>query len=266
MAEHSSIKDVSSVVSNWHWSSESYRDAAEWLLAEILPKAPGSHGGEQIWRTSLKEVFVYRLPETLGGFRVAVKTCHEHRFWRYFLRPSLTCREAIGFEIVKGLGMPAVDVLLCGEDRNPFCLKRSYFASRFEEDTAQLLDFAPGRRSEAMHDDLMTLLRENVALLAKMHQAGYRHGGAHPRNFLWKRQPDGTPRLIWIDLATVGACLPTDRKHISLDLSDLIEYFDLNDEELKELCDIYRNVHDLPIAFRRTGRPQGKLNECVFKA
>ena len=264
MVESSSIKEVSSVVRSWHWSNESYRDAAEWLLSEILPNEPGSHGGERIWRTSLKEVYVYKLPEDLGGFRVAVKTCHEQRFWRYFLRPSLTCREAVGFEIVKRLGMPAVDVLLCGEDRNPFCLKRSFFASKFEEDTAQMLDFAPGRRSEAQHDDLMALLRENVALLAKMHQAGYRHGGAHPRNFLWKRQPDGSPKLIWIDLATVGPCAPTDKKRIALDLSDLIEYFELSDAELKELCVIYKGVHDLPIEFRKTGKAKGKLNECVF--
>ena len=265
MASASSITHSSSVLRDWHWCNGTYGSAANWLLNEILPNEPGSHGGEQIWRTSLKEVFVYRVPQELGGFRVALKTCHEHRFWRYFLRRSLAYREAIGFDVVKSLGMPAVDVVLCGEERNPFQLKRSYIATRFEEDTAQMLDFAHGKSQEHLHGDLMMLLRENIALLARMHKAGYRHGGAHPRNFLWKRRTDGTPELIWIDLATVGRCAPDDKKRIPLDLSDMIEYFELSDGELAELCGIYRTVHDIPIEFRHTGDGGRKLNVCVFK-
>ncbi len=234
-----------SYLHTWNWDSPSHGALCEFVSKSIVNPDFWNDGGETIWKTRHKEVKVYKVDEALGGFRIAIKNYHEKRFWRYFLRPSLALREAIGFNIAKGLGIPVAEVIAFGEMRRNLRLYQAYFVTRFEEDTKSLLDFAHGHYFEDQHAELLSLLHQNMFFLARLHNAGYRHGGAHPRNFLWRNNADNSAELIWIDLATIKKINFWNRiKSVCLDITDMLEVFRLTQEELDSLAETYnKNSH-----------------------
>ena len=248
-----------STVSSWHWNREDFSE--QWK--RILKEEGGSDASDgTFYKTRFKGVRLLTVPSSGGDYRVAFKTYREKRFIRYLFRPSLAAREARGFDVAASLGIPVVEVLALGEERCCLKLVSAYFVTRFAENTESLLYFKehPDRRG-----DLMRLLKENIAMLAKMHAAGYIHGGAHPRNFLWRTTADGTIESVWIDLATVRKMSPGNRKwwkYILTDLTDFTEVFQLTQAELDEVMAEYRKVNDLPVAYKlRTDNPR-KFSEA----
>ena len=174
-------------------------------------------------------------------------------------------REAVGFAVTKALGIPVVEVLAYGEKRRFLRLVEAYFVTRFEEGTQT---FAKLKDKPECRELLMELLRRDIARLGTLHAAGYIHGGAHPRNFLWRQETDGTFKSIWIDLPTVRSISQWRErgkkwwKYILTDLTDFTEVFRLTQAELDEVLAEYRNVYDLPVAHRlRTDSPR-KFSEA----
>ena len=234
-----------SCVRSWHWNRADFD--AQWR--RLCECGSIETAGETIWQTRFKEVQLLTVPSDDGGYRVAFKNYHEKRFFRYFLRPSLATREAHGFAVVARLGIPVAEVLAFGENRRFLNLVDAYFVTKFEEGTKTMDDFLAHPEE---HDKLLALLRDNIIRLAQLHAAGYIHGGAHPRNILWKESPGGGLESIWIDLATVRR-ISTRRpnwKYVLTDLADLTEKFKLTQEELDRLAAEYRNNGGFPIAYR----------------
>ena len=246
-------------IHSWHWNRGDFD--SQWRhICERLAADPAS--GELLSQTSFKEVRLLTVPAEGGEFRVAYKVYREKRLFRYLLRPSLAAREARGFDVVAELGIPAVEVLALGERRRLFDVVEAYFVTRFSEGAGTMDCF---HKSPERHDLLLSLLRENIARLGRMHAAGYIHGGLHPRNILWRESADGAVESIWIDLATVRR-VSLDRsgwKLILTDLSDLAEKFALTQPELDMLMAEYRKVCDLPVAYVTRSDHPYKLSRAV---
>lgn len=227
---------------SWHWHRGDF--AEQW---KFLSCGGPESRGEMLRRTGFKEVRLVTFPPELGKYRVALKFYRERRFFRYLFRPSLAAREAVGFAVAKRLGIPVAEVLAFGEKRRFLRLAEAYFITRFEEGT-QAFDTLIGKPE--CHDMLMELLRRDIARLGVLHAAGYIHGGAHPRNFLWRKNANGELESIWIDLATVRKKSRfTRRKYMLTDLTHFVEMFKLTKDELDLLMAEYRKYHDLPAAF-----------------
>jgi len=242
-------------VVSWHWNREDFTEQWKSVLMEIGGSGPSS-SDNSFYQTRFKNVSLLTVPSAEGDYRVAFKISREKRILRYLFRPSLAVREARGFDAAASLGIPVVEYLALGEKRCCLKLVSAYIVTRFEENTESFLYFL--ERPE-LRAELMALLKENIVRLAKMHVAGYIHGGAHPRNFLWRRNPDGTIKTVWIDLASVRKMTRSNRKwwkYILTDLTDFAESFQLAQADLDELMAEYRKVNDLPVAYRvRTDNP-----------
>lgn len=235
--------------SSWRWIDPEF--VRDW---NRIANGDSDDRGETIWQTRHKEVQLLNVSSAEGGYRIAVKNYHEKRIFRYLCRPSLALREAMGFRVVEALGIPVVKVLAFGENRRMGVLTDAFFVTRFAEGVQTLNCF---EEMPEEHHRLMLLLRENIARMGRLHAAGYIHGGAHSRNFLWREKADGTLESIWLDLATVRP-MPrngTDWEHLLTDLSDMVEYFRLSGDDLAALTAEYRRNNDLPLELRKL--PEG---------
>ena len=259
------IDKVVSFFHSWHWSTEKYPALGAFIRGMVEHPERLNQEGKNIWDSNNKTVELCQVPEEAGTFRIALKRSGEQRFWRYFLRPSLALREYYGFREATRLGMPCVEVLACGENRNGFRLKESYFVTRFAEDTYQMQEYEFDYPRHEAHAEMLALLSELMTQIARLHAAGFRHGGAHGRNFLCRKQPDGKIEILWIDLATLRRFSRRKRwKEILLDLSDLLEYFDLSKDELAQLQEIYFGITGFPVRFEKYDGPRRKRNRCVM--
>jgi hypothetical protein len=238
------LKKKLSFVSSWEYVSKEF--ASQWAH---LNSDPVNKQGETIWQTRSKDVQLLEVPAETGSFRIAFKNYREKRFFRYFMRPSLAAREARGFALVQKLGFPCVKVLAFGEHRSFVKLKEAFFITAFEEGTKTFYDLA---NDPDGHSLVLDLLRETIGRLGQLHAYGWSHGGAHPRNFLWKTDEAGKAYSIWIDLASLRklAWGAKKWKYILTDLSDLTEAFKLSQEELDMLIAEYRRFHDIPVAYK----------------
>lgn len=243
---------------SWNWVSADFRKGWEFLC-----HSPANTQGETIWKTGFKDVQLLTVPSEQGEYRVAFKSYREKRFFRYFLRPSLAAREARGFTIAAMLDIPVVKVLAFGEKRCFLNLQSAFFITAFEENTQTLLFFKENSQEQ---DKLLLLLKENIVRLAKLHKAGFIHGGAHPRNIIWKETPDGGLDSIWLDLASVR---PTPKgskkwKYLLTDLSDFTEVFKLSQEELDMLLEEYLKINPIPAAYRIRTDHERKFSEAYL--
>lgn len=249
-------------VVSWHWNREDFEEQWKSLQKEIGGSAPSASDDNVFYQTRFKNVALLTVPSAGGDYRVAFKTSSENRFLRYLFRPSLAVREARGFDAAASLGIPVVDYLALGEKRCCLKLVSAYIVTRYAENTESFLYF---KERPDLRADLMALLKENIVRLAKFHVAGYIHGGAHPRNFLWRRNADGTIESVWIDLASVRKMTRSNRKwwkYILTDLTDFTEVFKLTQAELDELIAEYRKVNDLPVAYKIRTDHHRKFSEA----
>lgn len=245
---------------SWHWLDDDFKTAWKFLNENTLDADPQK---ETIWQTRFKDVQLLSVPDPGGvNFRIAFKSYREKRFFRYFFRSSLAAREARGFAVVSSLDIPVVKVLAFGERR--FCghLIDAFFVTRYEEGCETLLFFVEHPEERAT---LLALLRENIKFLAKLHLAGFTHGGAHPRNFLWRKGADGQLESIWLDLASLRKAGGGRRywKYILTDLSDFTEVFKLTQDELDMLMAEYKSIHPLPVCYQLRTDHHRKFSQAV---
>ena len=140
----------------------------------------------KLWKTRNKSVYKAECPRELYSGSVVIKSYYEQRFLRYFLRPSLACREAEGYLTVQKLGIPTAEVLAYGERRTVWWLSSSFLITRFVDGSRNgtyfcTVDDGPGYGTP----DMMVFCLKLIEMLATLHRNGYCHGGTHPRNFLW---------------------------------------------------------------------------------
>lgn len=248
---------------SWKYVDESFSRSWDYLKNLAADFNSNENGGETIWQTKFKEVQIIDVPiNDNDKIKIAFKNYHEKRFLRYFLRPSLAAREAQGYEIVSSLGIPVVKVLAYGENRKFFNLVDAFFITKFEENCKTFLDFTSTPQGDS-RVILLSLLEENIKRLATLHKAGYTHGGAHPRNFLWFSENNNL-QSIWLDLATVRKMYKINWKYLLTDLSDFTECFQLTQEELDNLILEYRKVFDIPVAYKLRTDSNRKFS-CAVK-
>ena len=246
---------------NWNWFSPKYTQLCEYLVRKITDPSFWERRDDLIWTTRHKEVKLYQVEPGMGDFKVAIKNYHERRFWRYFFRPSLAFREAMGFEVVNRLGISTAEVLAFGEIRRN--LRQAYFVTRYEENTYSMLDFGKGQPFESEREKGLELMRRNIVNMAMLHKQGYRHGGAHPRNYLWRESKEKGLELIWIDLATVQKFkFGLRNQEICLDLTDMLEGYNLSQEQLDEMAGIYNENGLIRVRFLKKDVSERKFCVC----
>ena len=185
-----------SCLHSWTRVSDEFRDAFRWFLEH--PDFPA----EVLWNTRSKSVCRAQCPAELYSGDVVIKSYYEQRFLRYFLRPSLACREAEGFLTVRKFGIPTAEVLAYGENRSVWWLSSSFMITRYVPDTRNGAYFCRGNGPGYGSADQMVFCLKLMEMLATLHRNGFCHEGTHPRNFLWSGTGEGM-RIVWIDLASV---------------------------------------------------------------
>ena len=198
---------------------------------------------ESIWKTRHKSVHIISMK---NGKRAVVKYYREKRFFRYFFRPSLAEREAIGYQIVASLHIPCARVLACGDIRKNLRLRECYFITQMVEHFEQGRDFMQNESKANCRELILEFAKINLKRLALLHHAGFRHGGSQPYNMLWRKKDGEAMECIWIDLATVRKfSFFKHRKMVEHDLNELIGRLQLSSADQAALKDYYISQYKL---------------------
>ena len=173
---------------------------------------PAINADEKLWQTRHKVVVRYTVPAGLlrgmENYQVVWKYYREKRFFRYLFRPSLALREWKGYKNIEKLGIPCAKVLAAAENRNGVKLIDSVFVTEMVKCSGDGDDFCPGGCFENDSALRQEFAEKNLRLLARLHRAGFVHGGFTPRNELYTfapeaaRAPGQQLQVTWIDLAT----------------------------------------------------------------
>lgn len=262
----STVEQKQTYLHDWDWCVDEPAGLEGFVQSLVCNKALLERTEKSVWKADDKSVALCTYTDHAGvALQIALKCNKDRPANRYFFRPSQALKEYRGFWIVKALGIPCVEVLACGDFRCLGWLKHSFFVTRFEPNTYQLLEYAKGRPRQYDHEELMVFLRIVLRQLATLHKAGYRHGGAHGRNFMCRKAADGTFEVLWLDLVAVRKFSPCHRqRELLLDLSDFIEYFELTDTDLAELQALYHSLTGYAVRFEKIPSPGRKLNRCVW--
>ena len=184
----------------------------------------------------------YLIPEEISGlpYKVVFKHYRERRFFRYLFRPSQAYREFLGFAGVQSAGIPTAEVLALGERRSMLKLTEAFFVTRYLENYRDGNEFVSGGDPD-LRDEF---IRQNLSLLAKLHRAGFVHGGFHPRNELFRINDDGKMEVIWIDLATVRKAAASRKFTQENDLDRFMCEFEFSGEQENSWREFYRTCRD----------------------
>ncbi len=175
-----------------------------------------------------------------AGFEYAYKTQNGKTFWRYIFQHSLPLRECYHYEILERLGIPVPQVLAVGDTRKFFVLKESFLITSFLKDTFDGRIFMEGGKYRNGHENLcFAYCRKNLLYLAKLHDAGFFHKAAHPRNFLFRETgKEGEVEVFWIDVARLRKSYCRKRA-VVMDLHTFFRDMLLPEENVLQLLKIY---------------------------
>lgn len=226
---------------SWSWARSDFADEFRRLSDAGAFRSDGP--SETIWRTRAK--FVLRAKTSLG-FDVAYKSFFEVKnVHHYLLRQSPCAAEAANYALLADFGFPLPDLLAAGELRCGPLLKNAFMVSRFVEGFRNGLDFF----KEGIYTNDEPLLKEfcraHLALLAKLHDRGYAHGGFTPANLLYRREPGGGMKLCWVDVAECSRS-PLTVPMIADDIIRLFRYLKLSPAVRRELEAAYLEAAKVP--------------------
>ena len=225
---------------SWSWVQSDFAEEYRRLSDAGAFRPDGV--SETIWHTRTK--FVLRVKTSLG-FDVAYKSFFEVKnVHHYLLRPSPCADEAANYALLKNMGFPLPDLLATGELRCGPLLKNAFMVSRFVEGYRNGLDFF----KEGIHTGNEPLMKEfcgnHLALLAKLHDRGYAHGGFTPANLLYRQEPGGM-KLCWVDVAECSRSRLTVPM-IADDIIRLFRYLRITPEIRRELEAVYLQAAKVP--------------------
>ena len=205
-----------SLLGSWCWVKDSF--AADYDRLTAAGAFDPGDGSRTIWSTRSK--FVLRVPVS-PGFDVAYKGFYRvHGMHRYFLRPSTSAAEAANYVRLAELGFPLPELLAVGEIRRGPVLRDAFFVSRFIDGYRNGLDFH-GAGPHASDVPLMkAFCAGHLALLAKLHDAGFLHYAFTPSNLLYRQTPAGL-EFCWVDVADCGKAKIGPREVVE----DLVQFF-----------------------------------------
>lgn len=181
--------------------------------------------------------YVYHCQD--GGFDYAYKTQQGKTFWRYMLRASLPLRECYHYEVLESLDIPVPQVLAVGDTRRFFVLKESFLITSFLADTHDGRIFMEGGKFRSGYEAIRSVYcRKNLVFMAKLHDAGYFHKAAHPRNFLFRGETPEALEVFWIDVARMRKAKDI-RKAVIMDLHTFFRDMRLPRQEVLDLIGFY---------------------------
>ena len=226
---------MTSLIRSWGWVRSDFAEEFK-RLSDAGALQPGGVS-ETIWSTRTK--FVLKVSASQGGFDFAYKSFFKVKnAYKYYLRKSPCASEAVNYTRLKEMGFPLPDLLAAGEIRSFGSLKNAFMASRFLDGYRNGVDFYNGI---GIYVDNLPLLKEfcrgHLALLAKLHDRGFVHGGFTPANLLYRQDPDGM-KFAWIDVAECARS-PLTVTIIVDDLIRLFRYLGISADVRRELESAY---------------------------
>ncbi len=226
-----------SLIRPWLWIRE---DAAE-LRDAFRAGPPGSDSGpEVLWRT--KNKYVLRI-KTASGLDLACKWYERIRQAPYSFSWTLAAKEAYNFKRLAGLGLPLVKLVATGEDRGFLHIRTAFLVTEYADgflDGRYFFEFMA--HETAMRDEFT---RSNFVLVARLHDAGFCHGGFTPLNELWRKMPEPdaeghTMELRWLDIATCHrAWGPVLKRRIVEDLGNFLRFYAFTEADRREHLRLY---------------------------
>lgn len=233
-----------------------------------MEAAPGgvTEGGSfpSIWGTCSKFVLLLTAAD---GTRAVYKSFRAgSAVFRTRFRFAPSTREAVNYMLAASLGIPTPEVLGVGETRRRGRLTGAFLITRYVEGSVDGRVFTPdGERAgdTAARDDFT---REQLRLLARLHDAGYRHKGFHPGNLL--TGGSAGPRALWIDVADCRS-FGWGRKlrQTARDLTEYFRCFDFDAEARREFLRGYLAArrHDPPPESALVAAVESELRRRRFR-
>ena len=235
---HPSMRRLSS---SWCYVRDSF--AGEFEALQKKGEFSESGSGENIWDTGKK--FVLKIALESGGAVVYKSFRSVAKPEKFILRPSPCGFEAHNYSLIGKLGIPVPELLAAGDTRKNFILENAFLITRFAEGFYNGRQLLKGEQFQEREDLMEELLRRNMPLLARCHDAGIIHRGFTLANLMWKElpQPDSEGNkleLLWIDF---GSCRRRPVFLINflchLDLELLFKHPDLSKEQKARLIELY---------------------------
>ncbi len=218
---------------SWSACVPGFEEILQKLRQEVPPKESDSC---QLINVSSGK-YVYRC--NISGWDFAYKTQQGKTPWRYICRPSLPLRECLHYEVLQKFAIPIPQILAVGDTRKNFVLKESFIITGFLDNTADGRIFMPGGKFRTGCEELRrAYCIENLKLLARLHNAGYFHKAAHPRNFLFRGDSPENLEVFWIDVARMRK-MHSPRRSVTVDLHVFLRDMNLPRQEVEELLEIY---------------------------
>lgn len=152
-----------------------------------------------LWATKSKFVL---LLEFSGRRAIFKKYRKKWPFFRALWQLSPTAREALNYSRIAALGIPVPELLGVGETRRNGKLTGCFLLTGYVENSIDGRSYMTDRNFTELREEFIEFTRGHLALLAKLHDAGYWHKGFHTGNLLAVRQQNEPLKLFWIDVAT----------------------------------------------------------------
>ena len=169
-----------SCVHTWHWSEESFEEAAQWLLDHSTDVRHGVYLSD----TPGKEVWLVSIPPRIGGGKVVFTSYVTPKtFWDTFALSDAWC-EVRNSMLMKHLGIPTSKPLACGEIR--FCGRviKSYVVSEYVPGSLSGKLLMPGGQLREDKKMRRAFAGKAMELIARAHRCDFFHGDFRPGRIL----------------------------------------------------------------------------------
>ena len=219
-------------VCSWCWIR---KDAAE-IRDVLLAGPPGAVSGPDVlWQTQKKTVL--RL-KTASGLDLACKWGVDVRWLPYGFSWTQAMKEAYNFKRLAHVELPLVKLVAVGEERGFFSIRNYFLVTEYADGFQDGRYFFESFSYEPWMRDEFT--RRNFALIARLHDAGFCHGGFTPMNELWRKLPEPDAEgnrldIRWIDIATCSRAWGQNLKRlIAEDLVNFLRFYSFTEAERRE--------------------------------
>lgn len=248
-------KESIKLFSSWCWVKSDFAEEFAYLQKNSLLDK-GSPGAQCIWETKQKYVLKLTIP---AGRSIACKKYHTFRNPQHFIKRATPAGlEALNYQELFSLGIPAPQILAAGETRRFFFPRNAFFITEFLENTSDGRDFIDDGKYLHQTAWKQEFVKKNIQYLALFHDQGFLHKGFTPFNMLWKEKETALQKegdlldIFWIDVAS---CRNVKDKEKLLwgkaeDFGHFFSFFDFTREERKEFILFYtENTRKLECSF-----------------
>lgn len=232
---------------SWSWTRSDF--SAEFAVLIDSGKLAEDAGFPVLWNTKHKFVL---LAETFTGRKIVYKTYRKTRAAHYMFHVSPLAAEALNYAKLAALGFPMAELLAVGDTREFFLLKSGFLATAYVENSADGRAFYGDGKDTADTAARDEFIRGNLALLAKLHDAGIYHRAFTPANLLWRRRtgPDKNGNrleLFWIDVASCREKPDAELlRLVPADIANFLAYFDFDPAMRAEFVRAYTQAVRVP--------------------